>query len=169
MTDHRTLKQLLRSYAFTARTVEHTCSKTKCAVPVLPKKKKRLCDRRKNTELKTSTSRLIGQEEFYQPIAKAGLPTPFFLPFVYPANYTNAETPSLEQQRAIVRGFGTAMAGLWYWGCAPLADAVVNSSRATVQACREAQLYVATPVSGASVHPLHPPTPQPGNASCHSS
>ena len=36
------------------------------------------------------------------------------------------------------------MDGLWYWGCAPLADAVVNSSRATVQACRDAGKYVAT-------------------------
>jgi hypothetical protein len=85
---------------------------------------------------------------FYAPIEAAGLPRPFFLPFIYPRNYSHAESPNLEQQRAIISGFGSAMDGLWYWGCAPLADAVVNSSRATVQACREAGKYVATPVSG---------------------
>ena len=46
-------------------------------------------------------------------------------------------------------GFGSALDGLWYLGCAPPADAVVNSSRMnTVAACREAGKFVATPVSG---------------------
>ena len=103
-------------------------------------------------------------QNFYAPLAKAGLPRPFFLPFIYPANYTGdpnvphvsgycaegtcPESPDLEQQRAIVEGFGSALDGLWYWGCAPPADAVANSSRDTVQACRERGKYVATPVSG---------------------
>lgn len=107
------------------------------------------------------------QHEFYKPIAMAGLPKPYFLPFIYPANFTGdpaagephghctegtcAESPDLMQQRAIVdpvNGFGSALDGLWYWGCAPPADAVVNSSRDTVTACREVGKYVAVPVSG---------------------
>ena len=107
------------------------------------------------------------ERDFYQPIHSAGLPRPFFLPFVYPANYTGdpavphvaghcaegtcPESPDFAQQRAIVdptHGFGSALDGLWYWGCSPPADAVVNSSRDTVRACREAGKFVATPVSG---------------------
>ena len=107
------------------------------------------------------------EQQFFLPIHRMGLPRPFFLPFIYPANYsgdpavphvaghcaegTCPESPDLAQQRAIVNpstGFGSALDGLWYWGCAPPADAVVNSSRDTVTACREAQKYVATPVSG---------------------
>lgn len=106
------------------------------------------------------------EQGFYEPIHAAGLPRPFFLPFIYPANYTGdpaaphvaghcaegtcPESPDLAQQRAIVHrsGFGAALDGLWYWGCSPPADAVVNSSRDTVAACREAGKYVATPVSG---------------------
>ena len=85
---------------------------------------------------------------FFAPIAAARLPRPFFLPFIYPANYTNAETPTLAQQQAIVAGMGSTIDGLWYWGCAPLADAVAASSGATVAACRAAGKFVATPVSG---------------------
>ena len=104
------------------------------------------------------------QRDFFSPIQASGLPKPFFLPFIYPANYsgdpavphvaghcaegTCPESPDLTQQRAILAGFGSALDGLWYWGCAPPADAVVNSSRDTVQACREAGKFVATPVSG---------------------
>ena len=107
------------------------------------------------------------EHEFYTPIAAAGLPKPFFLPFIYPANYTGdpaaphlpghcsegtcPETPDYKMQAAILNstsGFGDALDGLWYWGCAPPADAVVNSSRDTVAACRAAGKYVATPVSG---------------------
>ena len=107
------------------------------------------------------------QQQFFEPIQAAGLPRPFLFPFVYPANYsgdpaaphvaghctegTCPESPDLKQQRAIVDpvgGFGAALDGLWYWGCAPPADAVVNSSRDTVTACREVGKYVATPVSG---------------------
>ena len=106
------------------------------------------------------------ERNFFDPIRTKGLPRPFFLPFIYPANYsgdpsvphvpghcvegTCPESPDLKQQRAILAphtGFGSALDGLWYWGCAPPADAVVNSSRDTVQACREAGKYVATPVS----------------------
>ena len=55
------------------------------------------------------------ETEFYTPIAQAGLPRPFFLPFIYPANYTGdpaaphvtghcaegtcPESPDLAQQR----------------------------------------------------------------------
>ena len=104
-----------------------------------------------NPHLSYQESVRLWDQEFYKPIATAGLPKPFFLPFVYPANYsadpaaphvpghcaegTCPETPDLAQQRAIVdsaTGFGSAMDGLWYWGCAPAADAVVNSSRDTV-------------------------------------
>lgn len=50
---------------------------------------------------------------FFSPIATMGLPRPFFLPFIYPANYTNGETPTEAQQTEIVEGFGSAMDGLW--------------------------------------------------------
>eukprot|EP01044_Picomonas_judraskeda_P001878 COSAG03_NODE_120_length_12312_cov_15.216900_9_plen_352_part_00 len=131
------------------------------------------------------------EQGFYRPLQSAGLPRPFFLPFIYPANYSGdpaaphatghcaegtcpgeplvfpprsirhsqphtqlaacSESPDYVQQKAILDeadGFGSALDGLWYWGCSPPADAVANSSRDTVRACREAGKLVATPVSG---------------------
>ena len=117
-----------------------------------------------NSRLPWQESAAHWEQEFYTPISSAGLPRPFFLPFIYPANYTGdpavphvaghcaegtcPESPDVAQQRAILAGLGGMLDGLWYWGCSPPADAVANSSRDTVTACREVGKYVAVPVSG---------------------
>ena len=120
-----------------------------------------------NSRLPWQTSADQWDKGFYAPIASEALPRPFFIPFIYPANYsgdpsaphvsghcaegTCPESPDLTMQQDILKGFGDSLDGLWYWGCSPPADAVVNSSHDTVKACRSAGKYVATPVSGTAL------------------
>ena len=90
------------------------------------------------------------EADFFAPIAAAGLPRPYFLPFVYAydeVTHTYEETATLAQQQQTLREFGSALDGLWYWGCAPPGNAVAASSAATVAACRAAGKLAAVPVS----------------------
>ncbi len=100
------------------------------------------------------------EQGFFQPLIARGFPRPIFWPFLFaPSSATpNPAAPTLADQRALLRDFGSALDGLWYWGCAALGDAVANSSAATVAACREAGKLSAVPVSAPySPHRLEPP------------
>jgi hypothetical protein len=93
-----------------------------------------------NSRMPFPSQAAVWETGFFTPIKAAGLKRPFFLPFIYPANYTRAETPDLSQQREIIAGMGSTIDGLWYWGCAPLADKVVASSSVTVQVSQRLSL-----------------------------
>jgi len=115
------------------------------------------------------------QDDFYAPIAKLGLPRPFFMPFVYACiNYTSpegqispggaraldvlgvpppplgacgiSEDCDLASQMQTFSDFPW-LDGLWYWGCAPYPDVTISCFNATVQAARAAGKWAAGAVS----------------------
>lgn len=92
------------------------------------------------------------ERDVFAPIAAAGLPRPFFVPFVYSSS---GSVYTFAAQRNTLAQF-TPLDGLWYWGAAALGSTVAAYANATVAACREVTKFAIVPVSAPySAHSGH--------------